>query len=276
MINTIKNTISQTINGTTKWRNHVNNVFKEFSGNGLGKRKADELAAAMLKIGSVNEYWSLSSTTPKATVEAIEEKVSQLCNRTHDNVYGDGYYDFCYPIFSAPFNNAWLPDDEKEAGEGQTFYLMLVTTVEFNQDKQKINIRQSIKAHDTYSGEFRAAISPGLRNTEHLYCHDFEDRHNLNVGQPLEEAIERLFNADAKKFGDVQRSYMYLLKNEEQGTNHHVNKEHIYISVVRNIQTMEYDRLVEALGAVPTMDFTSSSSHCALFDGNIAFSQYAS
>lgn len=260
MFSDIERVISNTPNGIKIWRNHVNQVFSEFHGNELGQRKGDAFAARLLNLKNANTLFRQPSS-PEACFKAAEARVSAICNRSGDSVAGEGYYDFFQPLLlirMIPGNDPALDNQLDELG--------VFTVVYFDQESLCVEVRQSLKfrfwpSQDQYQFEdARMAEHRGLPcvkltgNSAPLHIE------GLSVnGTPY---------LDQNPRGAIERNRAELDRLKAQG---HLYNDALYISLLRCVQTLEMDRIVEAIGRHPRMNCMDQMSGNELFTGDILY-----
>lgn len=243
LINSIVSAIKKEKDGNVKFREMIQKAFESFTKNGINARKADKLASLVLDYNSPNEFWAKTEFSILQVANA-SNKISDLCNRTHDSIASD-YHDFFYPISSQPMK---VVDEENgHLIEGHLLYLGIYTCVYFNEDSQLIEMTQSLRVHDTYEGGFLPA---SIRLSGHSkYEVVIQDEHGYitsMTGELLEEAIELI------------------------GTK---NKATLTPDVAMLIQEIEYNRIVDALGVSPRLKPTLLNSYTNLFSGVIAYNE---
>lgn len=247
--------VSAKSNGTRIWRDHVNKVFAEFHGNTLGDRKGDAFAAKLLNLKNANTLFALES---QDAYEAAKDILEGLCNRPFDNNFGDGYYDFFLPLLEV----SWLPEGEDAPTGADPVCLGVFTTVLADDENRRLEFRQSLKLsiptvfggcdyHDAWFWEWRL-----------LACGDKTPLVVSGLSAPGQAYVDHADDVMVRE----RVEHVQSLKASGQLRNHAP-----YIDLIRCVQTLEMDRLVEALGEHPRMNFMEAGSGDSLYEGVIPY-----
>jgi hypothetical protein len=242
-------------NGIRTWRDHVNKVFAKFHGNELGARKADAFAAQLLNLKNANTLFGLEG---KDAFDVAVETLEALCTRSDDNNFGDGYYDFFVPVLEV----SWTPDGDDNPTDQGPICLGVFTTICCDDEDRRLEFRQSLKLsiptvfggcdyHDASFWEWRLLAS-GDKNP--LVINGFSEQGRSYLAATDDALIKERVD------------HMETLKAAGQIRNHAV-----YIDVLRCVQTLEMDRVVDALGENPRMSFVDAGSGNSLYEGFIAY-----
>ena len=249
MFSKIKHIVANTLDGKTKWRVHVNAVFADFSGNALSERKAEALAAALLKYHNAHEFRAFQSDL--LSQGRLQDELCALVRGCYDNDTGT-YFDY-YRCLSA------------KSDENQTIELCMVTTVFLNRDDERIEISQRMKVLDSHSDDYREA---------HLAYERFKG--NVLV-------FERASDKDAVSWSNLDKDVFYAVKSDAnevmaksatsiEGINDPSRFNMLLGNYIRAVQQQEFERVTKAIGMEPRLACAYADS-AFLFHGHIDWPQ---
>jgi len=252
----LRTLISQHSDGPRAFASLLSTSHKAFFGTPLNESKSKALGAVIAGVKNAHVFSSLTNT--ESAVTRTTSSLLSLCTRTHDHIYGEGYFDFYYPVFTC---------DETSTSVG------LFTTAHMDDDELCVRVTQSIKVFDDHTGEFiECVIAPcGVTCSTKLISADGSNAGRLfHVNYLNEDAQQRLQEATQ---ADIVKTAALCARAKQDPKR--CNVSNASTSAIRAIQTLELSRIIDAIGTIPHPDFTTHQSHLALFDGYVPYKALA-
>lgn len=303
----LRKLISLHTQGTTSFANLIGKAHESFFGTGLSESKTNAYCAAITGVKNGNVFKAIGTQSDDSVINTAHEALRAICNRSEDNIFDDNYLDFFFPIFTRPERNAseptinvkehsdaWRCNDcgatwslgaadsdvpeicphclDESAEDATLMHLGIWTTVEFDNEENRIRITQSIKSYDDETGEYsECVIAPStnfMASAPNLYGSEPCSTIPFKAEYLRDDAIKTLSDIQDERFKRLVNDWM---KTSSKPNVYNVNNA--LINLVRGFQTMELDRIINAIGVNPTPDFMSHQSQLCLFDGYIPYTE---
>ncbi|MBD77550.1 MAG: hypothetical protein CL840_01250 [Crocinitomicaceae bacterium] len=302
----LRKLISQQPDGANAFANLMGKSHTNFFGTGLGESKLNAYCATITGVKNANVFKALSDENNEAAVDAAYKALEALCNRAEDHIYDNTYLDFFYPIFTRPErkaseptanveeqSDAWRCTDcgatwslgaadsdvpevcphclDESAEDAPLMHVGIWTTVEFDHDEEQIRITQTIKSFNDDVGEYsECALAPSMNygwgSQVRLQGMEADSTIPYKAEYLREDALAQLQSSEDKRFTTVAADWARVTENPSM-----YNIENGMVNILRAIQTMEIDRIINAIGVKPTPEFTRHQSQVCLFDGYVPF-----
>ena len=252
----LRTLISQHSDGPRAFASLLSTSHNAFFGTPLNESKSKAFGAVIAGVKNAHVFSSL--TNKESAVTRTTSSLISICSRTHDHLYGEGYFDFYYPVFTC---------DETSNSVG------IFTTAHMDDDELCIRVTQSIKAFDDQIGEFvECVLAPcgATCNMKLISSDSGNTRLIFRIDYLNEDAQQRLQEATQP---DIVKTAELCARAKQEPKR--CNVSHASTSALRAIQTLELSRIIDAIGAIPHPDFTTHQSHLALFDGYVPYKTLA-
>lgn len=282
----LRKLISLHTQGTTSFANLIGKAHESFFGTGLSESKTNAYCAAITGVKNGNVFKAIGTQSDDSVINTALEALRAICNRSEDNIFDDHYLDFFFPIFTRPERNASEPtinvkehsdaccldESAEDAEDAPLMHIGIWTTVEFDNEENLIRITQSIKSYDDEIGEYsECAIAPStnfMASAPNLYGSEPCSTIPFKAEYLRDDAIKALSDIQDDRFKRLVNDWV---KTSSKPNIYNVNNA--LVNLIRGFQTMELDRIINAIGVNPTPDFMSHQSQLCLFDGYIPYTE---
>lgn len=182
--------------GAKSFASLIGSAHEKFFGTGLSESKTNAYCATIAGVKNANAFKAIGSRADESVINTAHEALRAICNRSEDNIFDDNYLDFFFPIFTRPERNAseptinvtehsdaWRCNDcgatwslgaadsdvpetcphclDEIVEDVHLMHLGIWTTVEFDNEENRIRITQSIKSYNDETSEYsECAIAP--------------------------------------------------------------------------------------------------------------------
>lgn len=295
--------------GTRAFSSLMSDAHEAMFGAGLNEGKAKAYCAKITGLKNANTFSALSGDTT-AQRDAALHALSEICNRTDDYIYDDCYLDFFIPVFTdngtpplpeVPANvskqeDGWACTSCHQTWEAETpesdipkhctnclftlpgytplRHLGIWTTLEFDDECESVRVTQTLRSYNAAIGEYNECV---LTPTDGAYANILEVtgvvydvRDLLTPDRLREEALTSLKDAGDPNLNKIAELWARMTASPVR-----CNLNHGLVSILRGVQTLELQRIIDTAGAIPMPDFTRLASQMSLFDGYIPYEQLA-
>lgn len=295
--------------GPSEFSTLVNEAHKQFFGTGLSESKINKYCSQILGVENSHVFKSLSEKEVKKSKPAIEivsEKLKGICSREDDDFTDNTFFDFYSPVFLKPESHSTRP--ERNIVETETCWrckdcdaewsfvmgddvpdvcpyccleesvytppqsVGVLTLVEIQHDTKRIKVTQKFKGYNDEYAEFEdfALVTQNSRDGE---CDIRLSAKHADVTIPY--SPEYLSGETLKRLKESGRADMVELASKwqakEKWGDFDINL--LMASFLRSVQTLELQRVINALGVVPMPDYSGVTDGLSLFSGYVYFGE---
>lgn len=309
MRDAMKQVVSSFPTGPSDFSTLVNQAHKQFFGSELSESKINKYCSKIIGVENSHVFKALSKKEDKKSSSAIDfvkKRLVDICSREDDSVNDNAFFDFYVPVFFKPESRSSLLEAnviETESCwrckdcEAEWSFIMgddvpsvcpyclsdddvrtpsqsvgVLTLVEIQHDANRIKVTQKFKSYDDEYATFEdcVLVNRKVRDGE---CDIRLSAKHADATIPY--SPEYLSDETLKRLKESGRTDMVKLVSKWQAKEGwgSVDVNLLMASFMRSTQTLELQRVIDALGVVPMPDYSGITDGVSLFSGYISFDE---